>query len=185
MAFIPAYYVAKCIFAITCVVIASCRCTDALMNSLTVPPTSLVDNHIVKVTKEGLLDITLPTFEEKIDYDVGETVSWTVLINSTDYSYPLFNLEWIKNGHPIENENFNDTDSEKRYEIVSSVDHQLTLTVRNLSKLDEGIYQLLIIVDADRNQQTKINFTLRIRGLFIFFYNIFKKYFFSFCNYYF
>ena len=134
------------------------------MDSLSVSPTSLVENHIVKVTKEGILDITLPTLESKIDYDVGETVSWTVLIDTTDYIHPLFNLQWIKNGNPIESENFNITDGEKRYEIVNNPDHHMTLNVPNLSKSDEGIYQLSVIIDADGNQQTKINFTLRIRG---------------------
>jgi len=166
MVFIPGYNVANNgIYIITLAVIASCSCANVLIDdNLPILPTSLVENHIVKVTKEGILDITLPTLESKIDYDVGETVSWTVLIDTTDYIHPLFNLQWIKNGYPIESENFNDTDGEIKTEIVNNTDHQITLNVRNLSKSDEGVYQLSVIIDADGNQQTKINFTLRIRG---------------------
>jgi len=139
---------------------------------------SFIENHIVKITEDGYLTVTLPTFEEKIDYDVGETASWTVLIDFTEYNQPVFNLQWYKNGRPIQNYNVNDTNSEKRYEIVDSADYHTSLTVRNVSKTDEGDFQLFINIADGNHQSFMINFTLRVRGLifqYMNFYNFYEK----------
>ncbi len=160
MGFFPVHYVSKCIFIITLAVIASC-------NSAKI---RIVANHIVKVDEEGFVNVTLPT-SERIDYDVGETMTWTVLIDSTDYKQPLSSLQWRKNEIPIENYSFNDTNNEQKYKIANSSDYEMTFTIRNLSKSDGGMYQLLIIVNSSRNQQTTIDFALRIKGLNFIFFN--------------
>ena len=153
----------KFIFIILAVIADNNR-VDLLLDGSPKLSLSFIENHIVKITEDGFLNVTLPTFEEKIDYDVGETASWTVLIDYTEYNKPV-NLQWYKNGRPIQNYNVKDTNSEKRYEIVDIADYHTSLTVRNVSKMDEGDFQLFINIADGNHQSFMINFTLRVRGL--------------------
>lgn len=144
--------------------LTSNKCVYLLSNGLPISSSSLMENHTIKWTKDGILNVTLPTFEERIDYDVGETVSWTVLFDYTEYNHPLFKLQWHKNGNPIKNGGTIVSISEKRYEIVESDDNQ-TLTIRNVSKSDEGFFQLFINFSDGIQSTCMINFTLRVTGI--------------------
>lgn len=165
----------KFIFIVLAVIAGNNR-VNLLLNASPKSSSSFIENHIVKMTEDGFMNVTLPTFEEKIDYDVGETASWTVLIDYTEYNQPLFNLQWHKNGRPIYNYNNKVADSEKRYEIVDSVDYHTSLTVRNVSKTDEGNFQLFINIADGNHTSFMINFTLRVRGLIFQYSNFYHFY---------
>lgn len=106
--------------------------------------------NVVQLTEDGI-NVT-NSADERIEYDEGETVSWTVVIDDLRDAQSELDLEWIKNGEPL-------GDAIKYETIIEP--KQTALTIRNLTKEDDGNYQLMIKFPG---HQQSINFTLQVKG---------------------
>ena len=124
----------------------------------------------VKVDRDGNLTFSIdPT--EQIEYDAGESVTWTVgienhhpnlLLDSVVVDEPSspegVMIQWLKDGDPVDDQS---------YQVIIDR-NQTSLTIRNASQADGGMYQLklsLLLDDKDLDRVLLLNFTLRVKGL--------------------